>query len=91
MLCDLYSGYGTLQCSYTGTNGYCPGAVNNNCYPYIVWSDKRLTNSQAWSPELREGRFYEYIGDTGHPITQTMSVRCVLGFVFNFCRIAFFD
>ena len=58
--------------------GGCQGGVNNNCYPYIVWSGKQISTTHSWSPELNGGRFYEYNGEAGHSVTQAESVRCVL-------------
>ena len=75
------SGYGTLQCNYTGTSGYCPGA-GGNCYPYVVWSSRQVGNSNIWSPELHAGIFSEIYGDRGLAMTNAFTVRCVLGFVF---------
>ena len=73
---DVNSGYGTLQCE----RGFdsCPGAINNRCYPYIVCSSKPVGDSNAWSPELNGGRFYEYNCDAGHAKTNATTVRCVL-------------
>ena len=54
------------------------GTINNRCYPYIVCSSKPVGDSNAWSPELNGGRFYEYNGDAGHAKTNATTVRCVL-------------
>ena len=77
-LCDANtsSSYGAAQCLYLV--GGCQGGVNNNCYPYIVWSGKQISTTHSWSPELNGGRFYEYNGEAGHSVTQAEFVRCVL-------------
>ena len=77
-LCDHNAGYGTLQCYPDYGAGRCPGAANSNCYPYVVWSSKLVGDSNAWSPELNGGRFFEYVGDAGHIKTNAFTVRCVL-------------
>lgn len=73
---QVETGYGTLQCERGF--GSCPGANNDRCYPYIVCSSKLVGSSNAWSPELNGGRFYEYNGDAGHAKTYATTVRCVL-------------
>jgi len=77
-LCDwaASSSYGAARCDSLG--GGCKGGANNNCYPYILWSGKQVSSTYSWSPELAQGRFFEYNGEAGHIITQAMSVRCVL-------------
>lgn len=77
-LCDwaASSSYGAARCDSLG--GGCKGGANNNCYPYILWSGKQVSSTYSWSPELAQGRFFEYNGKAGHIITQAMSVRCVL-------------
>ena len=71
------SGYGTLQCNYTGTSGYCPGA-GGNCYPYVVWSSQSTIDSYIWTPELIRGVFSELYNGRGLTETYALSVRCVL-------------
>lgn len=75
-LCDWNTGYGTLYCG-SGT-GSCPGSCENGCYAHHVWSSNRVGDSNAWSPELWDGRFFGYHGDAGHDIYYAFGVRCVL-------------
>ena len=86
-LCDRNAGYGTLQCYPDYGAGRCPGDANSNCYPYVVWSSKLVGDSNAWSPELNGGRFFEYVGDAGHIKTNAFTVRCVLDMVFFVYKI----
>ena len=73
-LCDKYSGNGALRCDLS-TSG-CPGAANNYCYPYNVWSETP-NGSNYYSPNLNNGTFNP---TNNNPPTFAFSVRCVLGF-----------
>ena len=59
----------------------CPGAAASYCYTNHLWSG--------------EGGQYHLVGGsfvvTPGGATYAFSVRCVLGFAFNFCMVAFFD
>ena len=77
---DASSSYGAAQCHWVHS---CQGATQgygeaDYCYPYVLWSSRRVSNLKAWSPELLGGSFFENYGDAGHPVTQAISVRCVL-------------
>ena len=77
-LCDWYesSKYGAAQCG--PFYGGCQGAMNNYCFPYVVWSSKQPSSTTHWSPELNGGKFFETLDPTGHNSLHAFTVRCVL-------------
>ena len=75
-LCDSASGKGALRCN-TSTTG-CPGAVNNYCIPYNVWSgDYQTAGSQYYYGNLNSGTFNATTGNYAD-YKNAYSVRCVL-------------
>ncbi len=77
-LCDWYesSKYGAAQCG--PFYGGCQGAMNNYCFPYVIWSSKQPSSTTHWSPELNGGKFFETLDPTGHHSLHAFTVRCVL-------------
>ena len=72
-LCDVYAGYGTLQC---GANyGSCPGAANSNCDPEHVWSTYTESTTNTYDRGLYKGVF---VHTSDHVYTYAFGVRCVL-------------
>ena len=75
-LCDSASGKGALRCN-TSTTG-CPGAVNNYCIPYNVWSgDYQTSGSNYYYGNLNSGTFNATTGNYAD-YKNAYSVRCVL-------------
>ena len=66
-LCDLYSGYGTLQCYRDLGTSSCPGSNNGYCYPNHVWT------GEGGQYSLNSGSF----GVTGGGQAYAFTVRCV--------------
>ena len=72
-LCDRYSGNGALGCNYRDV---CPGATNNRCYPYNVWSETLNSGSSYYRGNLNSGTFTV----NSNSYTNAFGVRCVPGF-----------
>ena len=69
-LCDYWSGYSSAYCH----NSYsCPGSLNDNCYPYYVWSGTVTGSSRAYNYYLNSGGWSQNNGYR----TSARSVRCV--------------
>ena len=72
-LCDVWSGYGTLQCLNAVS---CPGSYNGNCIPHAIWS------SSSGGTYGYPFHLYVDTGNVGVPSTNAataaFTVRCVL-------------
>ena len=75
-LCDQNSGYGTLRCEWFGDN--CPGAKNNRCHPYHIWSIPAQEEGYYHNRNLSGGLFKELL----YTEAEAFSVRCVLDLEF---------
>ena len=64
-----------MQCNWN-TSG-CPGANNDRCYPYGIWSSTKVGVDTYSNRELNSG-LYENTFERS--VTYAFGVRCVLDF-----------
>ena len=69
-LCDRSSGYSSAYCFETAR---CPGAHQNNCYPYDLWSSGTSSSTYAYYYYLDLGKLKELNDYRSYALT----VRCV--------------
>ncbi len=83
-LCDreASSTYGAAQCQpfYGGCQGAAIGLNwNGNCYPITIWSSSPAQSiGYHYAYDFSGGSFYNPHGTSGHFVTLSLSVRCVL-------------
>ena len=71
-LCDWFSSYGSVGCDVH--DSACPGAMDSDCHPYIVWSSVESSSSHAYGHLLGSGSFRSNDGHT----TYAFSARCII-------------
>lgn len=71
MLCDAAGGYLSPQCGFD--NNRCKGAIENNCYPYGVWSGDTI-DYKGYGASLYRGSWTD--AEAGSA-AMAIGVRCV--------------